>query len=120
MFCGIFDGHGPWGHVVAKRVRESVPYSLLCNWQETLLSSSTSLSMNVDLDRDQNIPQYDIWKQSCLKTYAAIDQELKQHARIDSFRSGTTALTIVKQVRYLKNHSCSDEKLPIMVESYLS
>ncbi|KAK6159858.1 hypothetical protein DH2020_003239 [Rehmannia glutinosa] len=29
MFCGIFDGHGPWGHFVAKRVRESMPSSLL-------------------------------------------------------------------------------------------
>ncbi|GAY35814.1 hypothetical protein CUMW_018700 [Citrus unshiu] len=96
VFCGIFDGHGPWGHVVAKRVRESVPYSLLCNWQETLLSS-TSPAMNLDLDGNRNVPQYDIWNQSCLKTYAAIDQELKQHTGIDSFRSGTTALTIVKQ-----------------------
>ncbi|KAL9410242.1 hypothetical protein AB3S75_044079 [Citrus x aurantiifolia] len=96
VFCGIFDGHGPWGHVVAKRVRESVPYSLLCNWQETLLSS-TSPAMNLDLDGNLNVPQYDIWNQSCLKTYAAIDQELKQHTGIDSFRSGTTALTIVKQ-----------------------
>lgn len=104
MFCGIFDGHGPWGHVVAKRVRESVPYSLLCNWQETLLSS-TSPAMNLDLDGNLNVPQYDIWNQSCLKTYAAIDQELKQHTGIDSFRSGTTALTIVKQVQYLKNPS---------------
>ncbi|KAH7573520.1 hypothetical protein JRO89_XS03G0164100 [Xanthoceras sorbifolium] len=87
VFCGIFDGHGPWGHVVAKRVRESVPSSLLCNWQETL--TSTSVGMDAD--------QFDIWRQAYLKTYAAIDQELKQHTRIDSFRSGTTALTIVKQ-----------------------
>lgn len=99
VFCGIFDGHGPWGHVVAKRVRESVPSSLLCNWQETL--SSTSLHMNIDVGLDRNFHHFDIWKQSYLKTYAAIDKELKQHPGIDSFRSGTTALTIVKQVRYI-------------------
>ncbi|KAK0595879.1 hypothetical protein LWI29_010846 [Acer saccharum] len=48
VFCGIFDGHGPWGHVVAKRVRKSVPSSLLCTWQEALTSSTTSVGMDAD------------------------------------------------------------------------
>jgi serine/threonine protein phosphatase PrpC len=96
LFCGIFDGHGPWGHLVAKRVRESVPASLLCNWQETL--ASTSLDLDFEMEVDRNLHRFDIWKQSYLKTYAAVDQELKHHPGIDSFCSGTTALTIVKQV----------------------
>jgi serine/threonine protein phosphatase PrpC len=96
IFCGIFDGHGPWGHFVSKRVRESVPSSLLCKWQETL--SLTSLGMDFEMDLDRNLHQFDIWKQSYLKTYAAIDHELKQHPEIDSFCSGSTALTIIKQV----------------------
>ncbi|RVX07227.1 putative protein phosphatase 2C 33 [Vitis vinifera] len=25
VFCGVFDGHGPYGHMVAKRVRDSFP-----------------------------------------------------------------------------------------------
>jgi hypothetical protein len=45
--------------------------------------------------------KYDIWKQSYIKTFAAIDQDLKQHTGIDSFQSGTTALTVIKQVNYL-------------------
>lgn len=94
IFCGIFDGHGPWGHIIAKKVRNSVPPSLLCNWQETVASSSTSL----DLEYNNPSDQYDIWKQSYLKTYAAVDEELKHHPTIDSFCSGTTALTVVKQV----------------------
>ena len=96
ILCGIFDGHGPWGHIVAKRVRESVPPSLLCNWQKSL--ALTSLGQELDTELNRNIHQFDIWKQSYLKTYADIDQELKQHPGIDSFRSGTTALTIIKQV----------------------
>ena len=48
IFCGIFDGHGPWGHFVAKRVRDSMPRSLLCNWQETL--AQTSLDPDIDLE----------------------------------------------------------------------
>ena len=50
------------------------------------------------MDLDRNLHQFDIWKQSYLKTYAAIDHELKQHPEIDSFCSGSTALTIIKQV----------------------
>ncbi|TKY72560.1 phosphatase 2C 34 [Spatholobus suberectus] len=35
------------------------------------------------------------------KTSAAIDQDLKQHTGIDSFQTGTTALTIIKQGEHL-------------------
>ncbi|KAF8394607.1 hypothetical protein HHK36_020821 [Tetracentron sinense] len=95
IFCGVFDGHGPWGHFVAKRVRESMPSSLLCNWQETLALSS--LDPDFDVESDKKLHCFDIWKESYLKTCAAIDQELEQHRGINSFNSGTTALTIVRQ-----------------------
>ena len=54
--------------------------------------------MDFEMDLDRNLHQFDIWKQSYLKTYAAIDQELKQNRKIDSYFSGTTAVTIIKQV----------------------
>lgn len=95
IFCGIFDGHGPWGHLVAKRVRDLMPSSLLCNWQEETLAEME----DVDCEWDGCLPQFDIWKKSYLKTCSAIDQELEHHSGIDSFHSGTTALTIVRQVR---------------------
>ncbi|KAK6288575.1 hypothetical protein POUND7_000116 [Theobroma cacao] len=96
LFCGIFDGHGPWGHFVAKKVRESLPSSLLCHWQETL--AQTSLDPDIDLESEKKHQRFDIWKHSYLKTCAAVDQELQQYRKIDSFYSGTTALTIVRQV----------------------
>ncbi|XVF41826.1 hypothetical protein PTKIN_Ptkin01aG0311600 [Pterospermum kingtungense] len=95
LFCGIFDGHGPWGHFVAKKVRESMPSSLLCNWQETL--AQTSLDPDFDLESDKKHQRFLIWKHSYVKTCAAVDQELEQCRKIDSFYSGTTALTIVRQ-----------------------
>lgn len=99
IFCGIFDGHGPWGHFVAKRVCESMPSSLLCNWQETL--AEVSVLPEIDLDSDKKHHGFNIWKHSYVKTCAAIDQELEQHRKIDSFFSGTTASTIVRQVIYI-------------------
>ena len=96
IFCGIFDGHGSWGHFVAKMVRESMPPCLLCNWQETV--AQTPLDPECDLESDKKRHWFNTWKHSYLKTCAAIDQELEQHRKIDTFNSGTTALTIVRQV----------------------
>ncbi|GMH13136.1 hypothetical protein Nepgr_014977 [Nepenthes gracilis] len=95
IFCGIFDGHGPWGHFVAKMVRESMPSLLLCNWQSTLASSA--LDSDFDLDGDKELQWFNVWKHSYLKTCATIDNELEQDRKIDSFYSGTTALSIVRQ-----------------------
>lgn len=92
IFCGVFDGHGPWGHFVAKQVRESMPPYLLCNWQETLALATLNGAS------DKKIHSIDIWKRSYLKTCASIDQELERHTGIDAFYSGTTALSIVRQV----------------------
>nr|AFK47876.1 unknown [Lotus japonicus] len=95
IFCGVFDGHGPWGHYVARRVRKSMPASLLCNWQEKL--SQTSLDPDVDIESQKKQYRFDAWKHSYLKTCAAIDRELQQNCKIDSFYSGTTAVSIVRQ-----------------------
>ncbi|CAA0381451.1 unnamed protein product [Arabidopsis thaliana] len=98
IFCGIFDGHGPWGHFVSKQVRNSMPISLLCNWKETL--SQTTIA-----EPDKELQRFAIWKYSFLKTCEAVDLELEHHRKIDSFNSGTTALTIVRQgdVIYIAN-----------------
>lgn len=111
MFCGIFDGHGPWGHFVAKRVRESMPPSLLCNWQETLAQTA----LDQDLDAEKKHHRFNIWKHSYIKTCAAIDQELEHNRKIDSYNSGTTGLTIVKQVKE-SFYSCKNILVPIYID----
>ncbi|XP_030546987.1 probable protein phosphatase 2C 34 [Rhodamnia argentea] len=115
IFCGIFDGHGPWGHYVAKRVRETMPPSLLCNWQETL--AQASLDPGLDLESDKKSHRFDIWKSSYLKTCAAIDNELGQHRKIDSFYSGTTALTIVRQGEYIIIANVGDSRAVLATTS---
>ncbi|KAL9248991.1 putative protein phosphatase 2C 73 [Drosera capensis] len=95
VFCGIFDGHGAWGHYVAKMVRESMPSTLLCNWQEAV--SRLAIDLDFDFSGDNKLHWFKIWKHSFIKTCAVIDQELKHHRRIDSYYSGTTALSIVRQ-----------------------
>ncbi|KAK7344258.1 hypothetical protein VNO77_13669 [Canavalia gladiata] len=115
IFCGIFDGHGPWGHFVAKRVRESMPPSLLCNWQETL--SQTSLDPDMDIEAEKKQHRFNIWKHSYLKTCAAIDRELEQNRKIDSFFSGTTALSIVRQGEFIFIANVGDSRAVLATTS---
>ncbi|KAJ1417158.1 PPM-type phosphatase domain [Sesbania bispinosa] len=115
IFCGIFDGHGPWGHFVAKRVRESMPPSLLCNWQETLAQSS--LEPDIDTEEEKKQQRFNIWKHSYLKTCAAIDHELERYRKIDSFYSGTTALSIVRQGEFIFIANVGDSRAVLATTS---
>ncbi|AEE36274.2 putative protein phosphatase 2C 18 [Arabidopsis thaliana] len=43
VFCGVFDGHGPFGHMVAKKVRDTLPFTLLTQLKMTSESDQSSL-----------------------------------------------------------------------------
>ncbi|KAG0455366.1 hypothetical protein HPP92_024658 [Vanilla planifolia] len=117
VFCGVFDGHGPYGHMVARKVRDSLPLKLNAQWEvnSEVMSLqnniSTQASMNsekhlfawkmtktsIDFD-EEKLPEFFITlKESFLKAFKTMDKELKLHPNIDCFCSGTTAVTIVKQ-----------------------
>ncbi|KAH9602068.1 hypothetical protein KSS87_007006 [Heliosperma pusillum] len=109
-FCGVYDGHGPWGHFVAKWVSKFLPTLLLCNWQEVFAMPS-----DIDLDpklskQTSEAKKFHIWKQIFLRTCSTIDKELEHHPRIDSFDSGTTALTIVRQGDFLTVANVGDSR----------
>ncbi|KAF3795713.1 putative protein phosphatase 2C 73 [Nymphaea thermarum] len=95
MFCGMFDGHGPWGHYVSKRVRDSLPSALLCQWQKDLALAAVDSGM--DYECSQSNITFDVWKQCYLRTCALVDRELDQHQGFYSFSSGTTSLAVIKQ-----------------------
>ncbi|KAJ6800478.1 putative protein phosphatase 2C 66 [Iris pallida] len=121
IFCGVFDGHGPLGHLVARKVRDSLPLKLCTQWKANAsgedcshqngsasgsMNSEERASINIDEDmcepldvgQDVKLPEmYPILKQSLLKAFKLMDNELKLHPGIDCFCSGTTAVTVVKQ-----------------------
>lgn len=123
VFCGIFDGHGPSGHLVAKSVRDSLPMKISAQWEVntkkkdavrgiglnssgSMKSESTSFLIadevpreSVDIDKTDKQSDYvQTLKDSFVKAYKAMDRELKMYTNIDCFCSGTTAVTLVKQV----------------------
>ncbi|XP_010272535.1 PREDICTED: probable protein phosphatase 2C 66 [Nelumbo nucifera] len=130
IFCGVFDGHGPYGHMVAKKVRDSLPLKLCTQWNanssdcqngiapESINSDETgSISMDdewccsLDIDDTEKLPDlYQPLKQSILKTFRLMDKELKMHPTIDCFCSGTTAVTLVKQGQNLVIGNVGDSR----------
>ncbi|CAF2101011.1 unnamed protein product [Brassica napus] len=107
-FCGMFDGHGAWGHKITKRVKRLFPASLLCQWQQTLASLSSS---------PECFSPFDLWKQACMKTFSIIDLDLKIHPSIDSYCSGCTALTAILQGDHLVVANAGDSRAVIATTS---
>lgn len=130
IFCGVFDGHGPFGHLVSKRVRDSLPQKLSLQWEvnakseEVLTLNSNSMNpentssapvdeeprVSVDLQETEKHPEvFQMLKESFLKAFKVMDRELK-HASIDCFCSGTTAVTLVKQGQSLVIGNIGDSR----------
>lgn len=114
----MFDGHGPHGHFVAKKVRDSLPVKLRTQWQTNAHGGSSpqqngSISGSInseetgsilddewgDGDDTEKLPEMFLpLKRSYLKAFKLMDKELKLHPTVDCFCSGSTAVTLVKQV----------------------
>ncbi|XP_065863048.1 probable protein phosphatase 2C 6 [Euphorbia lathyris] len=122
VFCGVFDGHGPYGHMVAKRVRDSLPLLLCTQWkggsndeesshhkaentpESTNSEETASASVDNDsydsLEAEQNEKFPEMFlplKKTMLKAFKLMDKELNLHPTIDCFCSGSTAVTLIKQ-----------------------
>ncbi|XP_004304122.1 PREDICTED: probable protein phosphatase 2C 52 [Fragaria vesca subsp. vesca] len=109
IFCGVFDGHGPHGHLVARKVRDALPLKLLSflnsSPSRSNVSSKTCFGGNVKkLDDGETekgaSPEEKLnleWREAFMKSYKSMDKELRSHPNVDCFCSGSTAVTLVKQ-----------------------
>ncbi|XP_071725742.1 probable protein phosphatase 2C 66 [Rutidosis leptorrhynchoides] len=113
IFCGVFDGHGPYGHMVARKVRDSLPILLSTQWKTSSDSENGNANGSThedeeddnwceEVDEKKHIPEkYIPLKKSLLKAFRLMDMELKTNPSIDCFCSGSTAVTLVKQAQDL-------------------
>ncbi|EPS70212.1 hypothetical protein M569_04548, partial [Genlisea aurea] len=111
IFCGVFDGHGPHGHLVARKVRDTLPLKLssflnpgeskkkksaicgnCCNASDTPDVEETA---NADFIPEEGLDS--LYEEAFLKSFKAMDKELRSHPNLDCFCSGSTAVTIIKQ-----------------------
>ncbi|XP_044483394.1 probable protein phosphatase 2C 33 isoform X2 [Mangifera indica] len=121
--------------MVARRVRDSLPLKLSTHWEVNItsedvlreISLNTAGSLNsedtpfvsadeesrpsIDLEEVEKSPViFQTLKESFLKAFKVMDRELKMHANIDCFCSGTTAVTLVKQGQYLVIGNVGDSR----------
>ncbi|XP_059317506.1 probable protein phosphatase 2C 33 [Lycium ferocissimum] len=127
VFCGVFDGHGPYGHMVAKRVRDALPLKLSTHWEvniksedvlrEISLNTASSLYpedaslISADVEEtEKHLEVFETLKESFLKAYKVMDRELRSYTNVDCFCSGTTAVTLVKQGKNLVIGNVGDSR----------
>ncbi|WZZ49021.1 LOW QUALITY PROTEIN: hypothetical protein YC2023_049128 [Brassica napus] len=129
VFCGVFDGHGPYGHVIAKRVWDLLPLKFgshlesYLSYEEVLkeISLNTADRMTSDslvqisangesrvYNKDQDMVQ--MLLTSIVKAYRFMDKELKMQVDFDCFCCGTTAVTMVKQGQHLVAGNIGDSR----------
>ncbi|KAG0532904.1 hypothetical protein BDA96_04G145700 [Sorghum bicolor] len=115
VFCGVFDGHGPHGHIVARKVRDTLPSKLrdfiyddfgespIWNSDGSILEETLSPYADEEDKSPMSLPKeprrefFFSMKDSFRKAFRVIDNELKLHRNIDSICSGSTAVTLIKQ-----------------------
>ena len=99
VFCGVFDGHGPYGHRVASYVRDNLPSKLsrLHSLQQSRVDENQNETSDNNVDTSD---EFSSWKSTFLKAFDELDKELSDHATIDCICSGTTAVSVVKQVMH--------------------
>ncbi|KAF8111741.1 hypothetical protein N665_0073s0096 [Sinapis alba] len=100
-FCGVFDGHGPHGHLVSRKVRESLPVRLL-SFVNSIQSKQNGTSKSDSQEADEEEASEEeklklLWEEAFLKSFNAMDKELRSHPNVECFCSGSTAVTIIKQ-----------------------
>lgn len=99
IFCGVFDGHGPMGHKISRHVCENLPSRV----HSTIKSSKSGGDATMENNSSQS--QEELFRECddvLMTFFKQIDSELGLDSPYDSFCSGTTAVTVLKQV----NHQC--------------
>lgn len=96
--------------MVAKKVRDALPLKLTSQWVLTnnakkgAADDTNEAASYQDHKDNEHCELFVTLKDSFLKAFKVMDKELKLHPRIDCYCSGTTAVTLVKQVVHLQEH----------------
>ncbi|XP_008799206.1 probable protein phosphatase 2C 64 [Phoenix dactylifera] len=113
VLCGVFDGHGPYGHLVARKVRDALPLKLLSSLplpgggarrtglgclgrSRAPLASPGEAEAEKENVEEEEAASLSAWREAFVKSYKAMDKELRSHPTLDCFCSGSTAVILFK------------------------
>ncbi|OMO97671.1 phosphatase 2C (PP2C)-like protein [Corchorus olitorius] len=95
FFCGVFDGHGPSGHRIAHYICDSLPSKVS---SEIKLSRENSSKGNeCDMEHGRRDDIISSWETSLIEAFREVDVDLSFDESLDSYSSGTTAVTVLKK-----------------------
>ncbi|XP_050876536.1 probable protein phosphatase 2C 65 [Lathyrus oleraceus] len=94
VFCGVFDGHGPHGHVVAKKIRECFILTVMEKWNSRCHDDVDDYKTNTNNNKDGVLR---MMRESFFMVSKFVDKELKLHYVMQSFGSGTIVVTLFKK-----------------------
>ncbi|KVI03271.1 Protein phosphatase 2C [Cynara cardunculus var. scolymus] len=96
VYCGIFDGHGPSGHKVAHFVRDTLPSKLSWVFRDSQIKKKNlkGSRQGHGYDHDQVLTT---WKARIIESFKETDERLDENASIDSYSSGSTTVSLLKQ-----------------------
>ncbi|XP_061362125.1 probable protein phosphatase 2C 65 [Gastrolobium bilobum] len=102
ILCGVFDGHGPLGHKVSQFIRDNLPSKLsaaIKMSQQKACKYYDANDADTDDAYDENYNNMSLasWEACFLKTFDEMDDHLAQEINTDSYCSGCTAVTLIKQ-----------------------
>ncbi|KAF3448895.1 hypothetical protein FNV43_RR09611 [Rhamnella rubrinervis] len=126
FFCGVFDGHGPYGHIIARHVRDNLPSKISKAVRVAQISGCKYAGGEVDTDDSSDSEDYkdthsenntgninlslSTWEACIVKSFKEMDQEICEEINIDSFCSGSTAVTVVKKGDHLMIANLGDSR----------
>lgn len=101
IFCGVFDGHGPLGHKVSQYIRDNLPSKLsaaikLAQQKASNYHNANDADTGTFDETNKNLSLAS-WEGCFLKSFNEMDENLAKDINTDSYCSGSTAVTVIKQ-----------------------
>ncbi|KAJ0234968.1 protein phosphatase 2C 65 [Hirschfeldia incana] len=104
IFCGVFDGHGPMGHKISRHICDTLPSRV-----HSRIKSSKSDGNDIS-SQSQEEGFFRELEEVLVTFFKRIDSELGLDSPYDSFCSGTTAVTVLKQGDFLVIANLGDSR----------
>ncbi|XP_073042154.1 probable protein phosphatase 2C 65 [Primulina eburnea] len=114
LFCGVFDGHGPSGHKVARYIRENLPTKISSLYRQPSVEGNDCALDVENYDDCENPdfknPYFLSWKARLIKCFHEVDEELENEVSIESYCSGTTTVSVLKKGEHLIISNLGDSR----------
>lgn len=103
LFAGVFDGHGLCGHLVANRVRNSLPTLLAAKF---LAAFEAERKLVEDLPSEVQLlhleeQMFKVWEAAHAASFKSLDNELRHHPLLEGAESGASVITALVQDNHL-------------------